>query len=176
MSPELFDRVEIAHRRTKNSDCYALGMVIYEVLSGRIPFYQYPNFVIPGKVVEGERPERPQDMEGVWFTDGVWEVLERCWTPQPRNRPNIEDVLQCLEVISESWTPPFPQLLAVPSIPHSLTRVFSDTTTVEITDRSVISPLSRVAPPQPSGELDPVESTGIVNGVSRACHLDEFSY
>ena len=41
MSPELLDpgRFNLTEgRRTKESDCYALGMVIYEVLSGQAPF------------------------------------------------------------------------------------------------------------------------------------------
>ena len=41
MSPELFDPGEFGlkdGRQTKRSDCHALGMVIYEVLSGQAPF------------------------------------------------------------------------------------------------------------------------------------------
>ena len=105
MSPELFEPEIQDHRRTKHSDCYALGMVVYEVLSGRMPFYQYVNLVIPGKVVGGDRPKRPRGTEGAWFTDDVWGVLGRCWMPQPGNRPNIEVVLWCLEKVSRSWTP-----------------------------------------------------------------------
>jgi len=107
MSPELFDPERLGlqeSHRTESSDCYALGMVVYEVLSRRIPFYPYANFVVPTKVVEGKRPERPEGEEGVWFTDDVWKVLERCWTTQPGDRPGIEDVLQCLEKVSGSWT------------------------------------------------------------------------
>ena len=33
-------------------------------------------------------------------------MLERCWAPQPSDRPSIEDVLQCLEVASLSSEPP----------------------------------------------------------------------
>ena len=36
----------------------------------------------------------------------MWELLERCWVAQPRNRPSIRDVLQFLEKVSSSWTPP----------------------------------------------------------------------
>ena len=113
MSPELFEPEREDHRRTKHSDCYALGMVVYEVLSGRMPFYQYVNLVIPGKVAKGDRPKRPRGTEGVWLTDDVWEVLGRCWMPQPENRTTIEDVLQCLEKASRSRMPSL--LLAVQS-------------------------------------------------------------
>jgi len=103
MSPELFDpeRFDLKDRRhTKSSDCYALGMVIYEVLSRRVPFYQYADYAVVVKVLKDERPGRPGGGEGTWFTDGIWGMLGRCWEPIPVNRPRIEDVLQCLGEIS----------------------------------------------------------------------------
>jgi hypothetical protein len=122
MGPELFDSEAKVHRRTKYSDCYALGMVIYEVLSQRKPFYQYTDFAVVGKVVKGERPERPQGLEGVvGFTDDVWEVLGLCWTPRPLDRPSIEDVLKRLENAASSWTPPPPLPIAVPPEANSPT-------------------------------------------------------
>jgi hypothetical protein len=126
MSPELFDSE--GHQRTKGSDCYALGMVIYEVLSRRIPFYQYKNFAIVGRVIKGERPERPQGPEGVGgFTDAVWEVLGLCWKSLPQERPSIEDVLKCMKKAATSWTPPSPPSTAVPSVVGSPT---SDTSVI----------------------------------------------
>ena len=171
MSPELFDPEVEDHHRTRHSDCYALGMVIYEVLSRQIPFYQYANLVIPGKVLRGDRPEKPQGPEGVWFVDDMWGILERCWAPQSGNRTSIKDVLQCLERVSRSWTLP-PRLLAVASIPSPLTRRYSDTIVVESTDRNVVSTPSQVAPPQLSERLD----TGIISGVGRTSLLKEFLY
>ena len=95
MSPELL-APEQADRPTKSSDCYALGMVIYEVLSGRTPFHQLQNHIVVQRVIEGLRPGRPEGEEGVWFTDELWGMVERCWTPGPDNRPSINTVLECL--------------------------------------------------------------------------------
>ena len=125
MSPELFDPEKFDlkdGRPTKYSDCYALGMVIYEVLSGKVPLCRYSNLLVVVEVLAGTRPGRPEGTLGAWFTDRVWEVLECCWTPQPRNRPSIEDVLQCLEKVSRSWVPPSPWLLGVQSTTDSLTQ------------------------------------------------------
>ena len=106
MSPELVDAEFHGRRWSKSSDRYALGMVVYEVLSGHVPFYRYADLSVPGKVVRGNRPERPQGAGGVWFTDPVWKMLRRCWVAQPKNRPTIEDILRCLENPSRAWTPP----------------------------------------------------------------------
>ena len=157
MSPELFDPEVEDHRPTKWSDCYALGMVIYEVLSGHLPFYQFANRVVSWKVLRGNRPERPQGAEGMWFTDEVWQVLGSCWTTKPESRPSIEDVLQYLGKVSRSWKPPSPRSLAVLSTANSLTQELSDIITVESTDASDASPSSPL-----SEEPDLEESAGIL--------------
>jgi hypothetical protein len=100
MSPELLDPemfgLEESHP-TKESDCYALGMVIYEVLSGQIPFASSGAPVVIRKVLSGERPERPQGSDGELFTDGIWTMVQLCWKPQPHDRIGAEAVLLGLE-------------------------------------------------------------------------------
>jgi len=106
MSPELIAPQKFGletSRPTKSSDCYALGMVIYETICGNLPFHKYTDLTVFVKVLEGERP--PQE---VGFADSLWEMLELCWKSQPSARPNVEDVLQCLERVSRSWEPPSP--------------------------------------------------------------------
>ena len=118
MSPELLDPEKFefkGNRPTKYSDCYALGMTVYEVLSGRLPFYHYkdedrPSFFIIAQVLDGERPKRPQGAEGTWFTYDVWNILQRCWKTSPDSRPKVKHVQRCLEKASKSWTPP-PQMV-----------------------------------------------------------------
>jgi len=112
MSPELLDpdRTGLkSSRPTKQSDCYALGMVIYEVLSGQAPFAPFNHYIVMHKVMEGERPDRPEGVEGAWFTDDLWRTLNRCWAAQPESRPSIAAVLDCLERISRAPESPSPQ-------------------------------------------------------------------
>ena len=80
---------------TKPSDCYALGMVIYETITGNLPFHRDADLTVSMKVVEGERPPRRAE-----FSKRLWGVLERCWAHKPNNRPSIESVLRYLEVTS----------------------------------------------------------------------------
>ena len=108
MSPELLDPDRFGFensRPTKESDCYALGMVVLEVLSGQTPFSRYSGLVVMRKVIEGEHPGRPQGAEEVWFTDDLWGMLEQCWSPQPKDRPIVEAILGCLERVSTVWQP-----------------------------------------------------------------------
>lgn len=100
MSPELLDPDSFGLKKirpTKPSDCYALGMVIYEVLTGLTPFAPFRPPVVIRKVLDGERPRRPQGEEGSPFTDNVWRVTELCWQAQPDDRRSAKVVLLGLE-------------------------------------------------------------------------------
>ena len=110
MSPELFDPDRFGLENgcpTKESNCYALGMVIYEVLSRRRPFAPLRGFIIMRKVLDGERPKRPRGVRGAWFQDNVWEMLERCWEEQPKDRPSLNTVLLCLQGATRPPGPSF---------------------------------------------------------------------
>jgi len=103
MSPELLNPAQfgLPHcQPTKESDCYALGMVILEVLSGLVPFSHDISWIVMQKVLRGEHPERP---EGELFMDDLWEMLELCWATQPESRPSIGSVLKYFVQVSGVW-------------------------------------------------------------------------
>jgi len=109
MSPELFHPGAFGLRDShpkKESDCYALGMVIYEVLSGRTPFASYSLFATMSRVLDGERPKRPRGNAGELFTDDIWVILELCWKQQPGDRISAEAVLLHLQRIPSPLSPP----------------------------------------------------------------------
>ena len=113
-SPELFFPEEFGFENshpTKESDCYALGMVIYEVLSGEVPFATiHLEFAVIVKVLEGERPRRPQGDDGKLFTDSIWEMLDLCWKSQPQDRIDAKVVLLVLEGDVSVFRPTSPNI------------------------------------------------------------------
>ena len=156
MSPELlypedFDLKDSC--RTKRSDCYALGMVMYEVLSGRVPFSLHHSCTIAVRVSRGERPVRPQGAERELFANGVWEVLERCWTPKPNDRPRIGDVLQSLEEVSAFWIP-LSWLATNPPTTDSPARNYSDPDAEGSTESEASSPSQSLQAFPQKGEAD----------------------
>ena len=102
MSPELLSPEEFGlktSRPTKSSDCYSLGMVIYETISGNAPFHEDTDAAVILKVMKGVRPRRTLAFEG------LWETLQECWVAEPGKRPSIEVILQRLDVCQTSSVP-----------------------------------------------------------------------
>ncbi|KAF9785442.1 kinase-like domain-containing protein [Thelephora terrestris] len=102
MSPELLE--ELDYRPTEESDVYALGMVIYEVLCGAVPFGDLTNSAaIVKDIVEGKRPTKPEDAAHLGFTGGLWKIVEQCWSPDGNKRPALKAVQSCLEEATARW-------------------------------------------------------------------------
>ena len=100
MSPELLDPGKFGFKTkqpTKKSDSYAVGMVVYQILTGLIPFGEGDCTNIIPRVLEGERPKRPRGESEEFFTDDIWDMLQRCWRACSEKRPSARDILRCLE-------------------------------------------------------------------------------
>lgn len=99
MSPELINPQSFGLEEampTRESDYYALGMLIYEVLGGKVPNMKHSHFVSLVKIVDGERPKRPEGEEGKHFSDELWCIIGKCWEHNPRDRAHVREVLRSL--------------------------------------------------------------------------------
>ena len=136
MSPELFDPERFGLKGsypTKEADCYALGMVIYQVLCGRIPYHPYTGPAVILKILDGERPERPQGNEGKLLTDSIWKVVRLCWETQPRNRISAKAVLLRLGEEPSTFQP------SSPNVGGDTETVVSDESDVTASDSGAFS-------------------------------------
>ena len=116
MSPELLDPERFGasdDRPTKKSDCYAFGMVVYEVrpnatvlafgvigltirqvLSGNSPYWDINNEgLLMYAIMEGYRPKKPNEAESIGFTDELWKTVQKCWLADASARPDVGAIL-----------------------------------------------------------------------------------
>ena len=75
------------------ADVYAVGVVLYELLSGRTPYSGEPLAVLR-RHVESE-PERPPGMP-----DAVWDMVAWCLDKDPRRRPSAGELAIALRDLS----------------------------------------------------------------------------
>jgi len=117
MAPELIYPTKFGLGRSlpsKEGDIYAFGMVVYEVVTGVRPF-GVENFRVEEvmyRVLDGMRPEKPENADAIGFGGGVWGLVQGCWKEDRTQRPRTEEVRQRLTVAA-SWSstvPPGPMV------------------------------------------------------------------
>ncbi|KAF8174668.1 kinase-like domain-containing protein, partial [Mycena galopus ATCC 62051] len=96
-APELF---EGGSPNSFASDVYGFACVCYEILTGRVPFYELRNdMAVMLSVMRGEYPSGPPPgWTGLHTSmlDGLWELLQNCWDGQAENRPTAHQIVQRL--------------------------------------------------------------------------------
>lgn len=95
VAPEKLERGEY----TEKSDIYSFGYVIYEFVTGEESF---PNrFITYEKHLENiHNSVFPRRYNSVFDKyDGLWELITRCWSIEPSNRPSAQELCNELFLI-----------------------------------------------------------------------------
>ncbi|CAE6472582.1 unnamed protein product [Rhizoctonia solani] len=97
---------------TRESDIYALGMTILEIISSRVPWYWIKNgpaiimhVCSPGKLHKRPRQEIPMhSLDG----DKLWKLLNSCWSYKPGLRPTAIEVGDVMRTITPGTLKAYP--------------------------------------------------------------------
>lgn len=119
---------------TPASDCYSLGMLMFELVTRTTPFAAMQLHFIPLAVARNQRPAFPPRLSVAEDDAAAWRALiERLWDKEPAMRPSLLEVLAYL----------------VPLRRHSPERAAS------LSPSSPFAPLAPVYPPPPSASPYP---------------------
>lgn len=110
------ERLAQEREPTTMSDVYSLSMVIVEVcqcvkimtpsgsdrlyfqlVTGKMPFPESTDPNVFVMVLKGERPPKPRHFDAPGVTSAVWEIAQKCWHEEPKERPEVNVVLRSLE-------------------------------------------------------------------------------
>ncbi len=103
LAPEI---CEGSDSHSKASDVYSFGIVMWEVLTGEVPWKDSKPWEIVQLIKEGGRPTTPNfwdcvDANGDEFTafDEYVQLLTACWDQNPYARPTFNDIVRGLKEI-----------------------------------------------------------------------------
>ncbi|KXN93313.1 Mitogen-activated protein kinase kinase kinase 2 [Leucoagaricus sp. SymC.cos] len=99
MAPEVLEGKVV--RPCPSSDIYSVASVMYEILTGRIPFSNLPRpESVMWKVMQGVKPDKPDKSKAPELSDDVWKVMLKCWNYLPADRPPVAQVIAGLGLSS----------------------------------------------------------------------------
>ncbi|KAF9443098.1 kinase-like protein [Macrolepiota fuliginosa MF-IS2] len=85
--------------RTTESDMYAFGCVCYQIVTGKVPFYELDaQYAVFREIDKGGMPTKPtEDALGTCqargLTQHIWPFITSCWRKDPGKRPTAREIL-----------------------------------------------------------------------------------
>jgi hypothetical protein len=89
IEPQCFKNIK--YKKDKKSDIYSLGVLLWEISSGRLPFSDCPRNLLYYYIKDGHREE---PIEGTPLK--YQKLYQECWDDEPKLRPDIEEVYETL--------------------------------------------------------------------------------
>ena len=82
---------------SKPADVFAFAMLAVEIFTGNVPFGDMKNKSAAVHIANGRRPDKPDAADQLGLTTEMWEFIGKCWTPNPKKRPTIDEVVGAWE-------------------------------------------------------------------------------
>jgi serine/threonine protein kinase len=102
LPPELLD----GERGTQACDIFALGVVLWELMTLQMPWENVNPWAIVGGIRQGRRLEIPNrdDIPSAVPSNALYDqyicLMQKCWAQRPGDRPKVEEVVSSLRQIA----------------------------------------------------------------------------
>ncbi|CAE6445064.1 unnamed protein product [Rhizoctonia solani] len=92
LSPELLDTDAEEYNPTPTvaSDVWALGCTLFEIMSGKLPYFKFKHDLrVQKEILSKKLAGRPNSCLAAEFSD-CWPILVQCWSWIPEQRPTVD--------------------------------------------------------------------------------------
>ena len=93
VDPQCFQDEE--YTRNEKSDIYALGVLFWELTSGKPPFENVKSYLIPMRIKNGNRENAIDGTPSEYI-----KLYTQCWDEDPEKRPTMEFILASLNKVA----------------------------------------------------------------------------
>ncbi|KAG8956875.1 hypothetical protein FRC03_010754, partial [Tulasnella sp. 419] len=95
-SQELFSNTR--GHKSRASDVWALGALVLEILTGKIPFHRQADVTVVRAITRGKVPS-PEDYEELSIDHPLWKLFSGCWQWWPERRPSVNQFVEFIRNI-----------------------------------------------------------------------------
>jgi serine/threonine protein kinase len=83
---------------TPKADIYSFGVVLWELVTRKIPFEEHNTWEIPNIVGRGDRPPIPKDCPSKFAS-----LIHSCWQENPSKRPSFTTISEQISKMGEEY-------------------------------------------------------------------------
>nr|XP_047144215.1 leucine-rich repeat serine/threonine-protein kinase 2 isoform X2 [Hydra vulgaris] len=95
-APEMISHRLFWDEYTSSVDIYSFGMVIYELIAFKKPFYHVKELEIDNEVKNGYRPKFYNVADAFYGLSNLTKLMITMWNQEPSKRPHANDILNTL--------------------------------------------------------------------------------
>ena len=94
-SPQLLgEGGDVVTKASKSDDIYSFGIVLWEIITGEVPFPSISLKQLKIMITEGFRPGIPRETD-----KDIAELLKSCWNIEPSSRPSFDLIFNTLCIV-----------------------------------------------------------------------------
>src|ERR1044072_6259718 len=108
VAPEIFQ----GQKYTTSSDIYSFGMIMWELMTGRMPFWDQNNDL--GLIIKICKDFRPPIIKNI--PEGYAELMKKCWDPDSNKRPTAFVIIENLTDIMRAEEENLTEIIKSPNI------------------------------------------------------------
>jgi len=105
---------------------YRLFTYITQVLTGEAPFRKIRQTELGFSVVQGVRPDKPENAVAIGFSGSLWRFVQHCWDSDRDLRPRVAEVVTRLGKAAKDWDGLMAPCVVVESVPSDSKEPLSD--------------------------------------------------
>jgi serine/threonine protein kinase len=92
--------VSLDEKYGKSVDVFSFHVILYEMFEGAPPFKEQAAYDATQLAAE---EDCWLDMRSKTYPPGMWELIQRCWSTSPKERPLFDNIVQELQMMEEGF-------------------------------------------------------------------------